>query len=270
MIKRILIVNDDGIDAFGLGVLERVARQIGEEVWVVAPKSEQSGMACALSYSDPIRLLPKGENRFAVDGTPVDCVMVAVSHLMKDEPPHLILSGVNCGQNIGDGLIYSGTVGAALQGSISGIPSIALSQAFGIGGVEEMNWRTAEHFAPSLITKLYESGFSKNMAFNVNFPDRAIDGVEGIALTQQGSIEHPMLKTVPRKDLRNRTYYWMGFNPYISVPAKGSDRHAVSSGRISITPIQINLTHREIYHDLKARFGNFDSIFNSDIVVENH
>ena len=146
MIKRILIVNDDGIDSEGLRIAERIARQIADDVWVAAPDRECSGASASLSFSDPIRFEARAPQRFAIFGRPVDCVMIALYHLMADKPPDLILSGVNRGQNIAEDLTYSGTVGAMKQGLISGVLSIALSQA--IDRPDKIFWETAAHYAP--------------------------------------------------------------------------------------------------------------------------
>lgn len=244
MIKRILLVNDDGINAEGLAVSERIANLLCDDVWVCAPNVERSGASSCISFSDPIKMEPKGEKRFAINGTPVDCVMIALTHLMADNPPDLIISGVNRGQNIAEDLMYSGTVGAAMQGLVSGYFSIALSQAFGISsaGKIKMNWQTAEHFAPDIIRTLAET--HTEGAFNINFPDRGIDEVEGAVFTYQGRREFPLLQMEERLDPHHRPYYWMGFNRHLFVPEKGSDIHTIYGGKISITPLKFNFTDK--------------------------
>jgi len=147
---RILVTNDDGIHADGLAVCEAIAHAVGAEVWTVAPESDQSGVAHSLSLNDPLRLRAAGPQRFAVLGTPTDCVIMALKHIMPS-PPDLILSGVNRGQNVAEDVTYSGTVAAAMEGTILGVPSIALSQAYGPGGRENIFWSCAQHHAPALI-----------------------------------------------------------------------------------------------------------------------
>jgi 5'-nucleotidase len=132
---RILLTNDDGVNAGGLKVLERIARQISDDIWIVAPTEEQSGAGHSLTLSRPIRLRKLGERRFCVSGTPTDSVMMAIAHIMKDAPPDLVLSGVNRGANLGEDCTYSGTVSAAMEGALAGIPAIALSQCYAREGM---------------------------------------------------------------------------------------------------------------------------------------
>ncbi len=253
---RILLTNDDGIEAEGLAVLERIARRFSDDIWVVAPDKERSGSGCSLSFSSPMRLFQKDERRFAVDGTPVDCVMIAVHNLMQDQPPDLVLSGINHGQNVAEDLIYSGTVSGAIQGCMFGVRSIAISQSFGFSRAPEINWQTAEHHAPLVISKLLEQDWERDLVMNVNFPDRAPDEVEGISVTQQGRRDHPLLRMVERRDPRGRPYYWVGFHRFLSVPEIGSDLHAVYAGQISVTPLHLNLTHQRMRESLSARLNS--------------
>lgn len=255
MINRILLVNDDGIDAKGLEVSENIARALCDDVWVVAPNKERSGAGCSLSLSDPIRLEQREEKRFAVDGTPVDCVMVALQHLMAENQPDLIISGVNQGQNIAEDLVYSGTVSGAVQGLIAGCFSVALSQSIGMRGDSTYQWKTAEHFAPKIIQAIMEENHGQG-AFNINFPDRPIEEVEGIALTHQGRREYPLLRLIARTDPRNQPYYWVGFSRRLFVPEEGSDIHAVYGGKISVTPIGLNLTDEARLSTLQESFSD--------------
>ena len=275
---RILLTNDDGIDAEGLAALERIARHFSDDIWIVAPDKERSGSGCSLSFSSPMRMFQKDERKFAVDGTPVDCVMIALHHLMEDNPPDLVLSGVNHGQNIAEDLIYSGTVSGAIQGCMAGIASISLSQAFGFArtsnknsahvmrdgvtrdgvtrdGVFKINWQTAEQHAPAIISQLLEQGWEKDVLVNVNFPDRLPEDVEGVSVTRQGRRDHPLLRMDARHDPRGRPYFWVGFNRFLSMPEVGSDLHAIYSGRISVTPIHLNLTHQPTHESLDARLN---------------
>src|SRR5690349_15050924 len=151
---RILCTNDDGIHATGLAVLEKVARSFTDDVWVIAPEFEQSGASRALTLTAPIRVRKAGPKRFAVTGTPTDCVLLAVEDLMEDGPPDLVLSGVNRGSNIADDVTFSGTIAGAMQGMQLGIRAIALSQARGFRGEDaKIPWETAEAFGPGIVGK---------------------------------------------------------------------------------------------------------------------
>src|SRR5215213_708824 len=163
---RILVTNDDGIHAPGLGVAERIAAALSDDVWIVAPETDQSGVSHSLSLNDPLRLREVEERRFAIKGTPTDCVIMGLRHVMRDRRPDLVLSGVNRGQNIAEDVTYSGTIAGAMEGTLLGIPSIALSQAHGIGvqGVG-LRWTCAETHAPAIIRKLLAHGFGRGMLF---------------------------------------------------------------------------------------------------------
>ena len=150
---RILVTNDDGIHAPGLETLEAIARHLSDDVWVVAPETDQSGVSHSLSLNDPLRLRQVAEKRFAVKGTPSDCVIMGVRHILRERGPDLVLSGVNRGQNVAEDVSYSGTVAGAIEGTILGVPSIALSQAYGPGGRDAVKWHTAEAHAAAIIRK---------------------------------------------------------------------------------------------------------------------
>src|SRR4051812_21364487 len=168
---RILCTNDDGIHAPGLKTLESIARNLSDDVWVVAPETDQSGVAHSLSLNDPLRLRQIDERRFAVKGTPTDCVIMGVRHILKDRRPDLVLSGVNKGQNVAEDVTYSGTVAAAIEATILGIPAVALSQAYGPNGRDHISWEVAERQAPAIIRKVLEAGVPKGVLVNVNFPN---------------------------------------------------------------------------------------------------
>ena len=207
---RILITNDDGIDAPGLAVLERVARAISDDVWVVAPETDQSGLSHSLTLGDPLRLRDLGDQRFALRGTPSDCVIMATRRIIGDKPD-LVLSGINAGQNTADDVTYSGTVAGAIEGTLIGIPSIAFSLAYDPEtGNDEPQWDTAEAYAPTVIQQLLDFGFPENVLFNVNFPDLAADQVRGIDGTNQGRLLHSLF-TEERTDPRGMKYYWLGY-----------------------------------------------------------
>lgn len=252
---RILVTNDDGIHAAGLDACARIARSFTDDVWVVAPEFDQSGVAHSLSLSDPLRLRQVEERRFAVKGTPTDCVIMAVRHLLMDSPPDLVLSGVNRGQNIAEDVSYSGTVAGAIEGTILGIPSIALSQAFGMKTRESPNYITAETFAPSLIQTLLDEGIPPGIVMNVNFPDRLPEEVTGIAATAQGKRDQRLMRIDARHDGRNNPYYWIAFERRVFDTVPGSDLRALDEGRISVTPLRLDMTDEPLMTRLALLFA---------------
>ncbi len=240
---RILVTNDDGIHAPGLAVLERIALALSDDVYVVAPETDQSGVSHSLSLNDPLRLRTIDDRHFAVKGTPTDCVIMGVRHILKDNAPDLVLSGVNRGQNVAEDVTYSGTIAAAIEGTILGIPSIALSQAYGPGGHAGINWACAEAHGPSIIRRILEIGFEEGVLANVNFPHCEPGEVTGTAATVQGRRNQNLLAVDPRTDGRGNPYYWLAFARGKITPAEGTDLHALAERRISITPLKLDLTH---------------------------
>jgi 5'-nucleotidase len=252
---RILCTNDDGIHATGLAVLEKIARTFSDDVWVIAPENEQSGASRALTLSAPIRVRKAEEKRFAVSGTPTDCVLLGVEHLM-DAPPDLVLSGVNRGQNIAEDVTFSGTIAGAMQGMQLGIPAIALSQARGFRGEEaKIPWETAETFGPGVVGQCLKQGWAKDVLININFPDALPEDVKEVEVTTQGRRDHHIVYADKRTDPRGGTYYWLGFRGTLSDPPQGTDLKAIYSGRISVTPLHIDLTHMPSVNDLKGVLG---------------
>ncbi|MGO4337711.1 5'/3'-nucleotidase SurE [Labrys sp. KB_33_2] len=239
---RVLITNDDGIHAPGLVSLERIARSLSDDVIVVAPETDQSGVSHSLSLSMPLRLRRIEEKRYAVSGTPTDCVLMGVQHLLKGQQPDLVLSGVNRGQNVAEDVTYSGTVAAAMEGTVLGVPSIALSQAYGIGGRDGMRWHCAEQHAPGVIRKLLAHGFAKGTLFNVNFPDCEPEEVAGVAVTIQGQRDVALVDVVEREDFRGGPYYWLAPRRETPPRLEGTDLAALFNKRISVTPLHLNLT----------------------------
>ncbi len=254
---RILLTNDDGINAPGLKSLEKIARALSDDVWICAPEYEQSGASRALTLSDPIRVRRLDPRRFAVEGTPTDCVMMAVQQLIDDgKQPDLVLSGVNRGQNIAEDVTLSGTVAGAIEGMTHGIPSIALSQTMTFFHEEIVaHWETAEHFGPGIVQRLLEVGWPADVVMNVNFPAVPPEQVTEVEVTRQGFRDGLLRKMEKRTDLRGRDYYWMGFSAKASDPVEGTDLKAVYAGRISVTPLHIDLTHNETVHKLKGVLG---------------
>jgi 5'-nucleotidase len=253
---RILCTNDDGIHAEGLVALERIAGQLTDDVWVSAPEVEQSGASRALTLSEPLRVRRMGERRFAVSGTPTDCVMLAVEELMADHKPDLVLSGVNRGHNTAEDVTMSGTVAGAIQAMALGIPGIALSQSLAMfHDSETAHYATAETYAPGIIQRLLSAGWPGDVMININFPNRTPDQVDQVVVTRQGRRDVHNMKAEKRTDLRGRDYYWMGFTARRPGVADDTDLAAIMAGRISVTPLHIDLTHMPTVHALKDVLG---------------
>jgi 5'-nucleotidase len=239
---RILVSNDDGIHAPGLAVAEKIARTLSDDIWVIAPETEQSGASHSLTLTLPLRLRQAGHQRYALSGTPTDCVMMAGIHLMKDRLPDLVISGVNRGFNVADDVTYSGTVAAAMEGTVLGIPSIAMSQAVGGRDETEEIWTCAEKHGPALVQRLVEVGWPKDVLLNINFPALPPSKVKRVSVTAQGARDQSMLRLDERVDARGRTYFWVGFKRIFSDPESGTDLRAIYEGHISVTPLHLNLT----------------------------
>ena len=250
---RILLTNDDGIHADGLEALERIAAQLSDDVWVVAPEYEQSGASRALTLADPIRVRTLSDRRFATTGTPTDCVMLGINELIAGRKPDLVLSGVNRGANLAEDVTMSGTVAGAIEGMALGIPSIALSQ---MGFYEPgTSFEPAETFAPGIIKRLMEIGWPSDVVLNVNFPNGEPANIKEVEVTRQGFRDFQIRHAEKRSDLRGRDYYWVGFRQLRSSPPEGTDLRALYDGRISVTPLHIDLTHAATVHDLKGKLG---------------
>jgi 5'-nucleotidase len=252
---RILCTNDDGIHAMGLAVLERIARTFSDDVWVIAPETEQSGASRALTLTAPIRVREAGPKRFAVTGTPTDCVLLGVQELVQGGAPDLVLSGVNRGQNIAEDVTFSGTIAGAMQGMQLGIPSIALSQAKGFREGASVAWETAETHGPGVVRKLLDMGWPQGVVMNVNFPDVEPQDVAGTSATVQGFRDQHIVFADRRTDLRGEHYYWLGFRGKPSNPAAGTDLAAIYANRISVSALHIDLTHAQTHAALSSVFG---------------
>jgi 5'-nucleotidase len=253
---RILVTNDDGIHAPGLEICEQIARALSDDVWVVAPEYDQSGVSHSLSLNDPLRLREIGERRFAVKGTPTDCVIMGVRNLLGDKRADLVLSGVNRGRNAAEDVTYSGTVAGAMEGAVLGIPSFALSQAYRGGSRKEPHWQTALRYAPDLIQRVLKTGVPRDVLVNVNFPDCPPEAVTGIAVTVQGKRDMELLHIEPRYDGRGNPYYWIAFAREAQPePRDGTDLSALAQNRIAITPLRLNLTDEPFMTTLAQLFG---------------
>ncbi len=237
---RILLSNDDGIDAPGLKVLEEIAHSLSNDVWVVAPAHEQSGAGHSLTLHKPLRPTQLGEKRYMIDGTPTDCVMVAVQHIIEGSPPDLVLSGINMGENLGEDVHYSGTIAAALEATLQGVPAIALSQAMN----GKAAWETVEKYATDLIRSVCKASWNKDTLININFPECPTGKVKGIKLARQG--KHKIGDDlVLREDPRGRPYMWIGAPRISDTQTEGTDLHVVADGYISVTPLRVDLTDHE-------------------------
>jgi 5'-nucleotidase len=239
---RILVTNDDGIHAEGLAVLERIAAHISDDVTVVAPEYDQSGVAHSLSLNDPLRLRAIGPKRFAVKGTPTDCVIMGVHHILKGEKPDLVLSGVNRGFNIAEDVTYSGTIAGAIEGTLLGVPSIAMSQGYPPGGREMAPWACAEQCGPDIVRRILKEGIPPGVLVNVNYPACAPEEVAGIAVCVQGKRAAAALRVEERQDGRRIPYYWIGFTHGRLPPPPGTDLAAIGASKIAITPLRVDLT----------------------------
>ena len=253
---RILCTNDDGIHAPGLKVIEEIARQISDDVWVVAPELDQSGVSHSLSLNDPLRLREVSERHYAVRGTPTDCVIMGSRHIMGDQKPDLVLSGVNRGRNVAEDVVYSGTIAGALEGTILGLPSFALSQEFSLETRNKPLWDTALKYGADVIRNVMKLGVPRDTVINVNFPACLPDEVKGILVTRQGNRNQGFLRVDGRHDGRGNPYYWIGFErlAVIDVPAEGTDLAALDGDYVSVTPLRLDRTDVTFSEKLKDVF----------------
>jgi 5'-nucleotidase len=254
---RILCTNDDGIHAPGLKVVEEIARALSDDVWVVAPEMDQSGVSHSLSLNDPLRLREVGPRHFAVRGTPTDCVIMGARHILGSKMPDLVLSGVNRGRNVAEDVVYSGTIAGALEGTILGLPSFALSQEFSVETREKPLWETALKFGPQILRKVIDAGVPKNTVINVNFPAVTPDEVRGVRVTRQGKRNLGFLKIEERRDGRNNPYFWIGFEraAVMDTPAEGTDLAALAAGYVSVTPLRLDRTDELFSETLTKTLG---------------
>jgi 5'-nucleotidase len=241
---RILLTNDDGVNAMGLKVLERIAREFSDDIWVVAPTEEQSGAGHSLTLTVPLRLRKLGERRFCVSGTPTDAVMMAIALIMKDAPPDLILSGVNRGANLGEDVSYSGTVSAAMEGALAGIPSIALSQSYAKEGMGDIvPFAAADAWADEVLRPLVAAPLEPRTLVNVNFPALPPADVRGVRVVRQGLRDYGRLRIDRRTDPRGYDYFWFGLRPMPHTPGHATDLEAIADGYVSVTPLHLDHTH---------------------------
>jgi 5'-nucleotidase len=240
---RILITNDDGIHSEGLDACAEIARALSDDIWIVAPEYDQSGVSHSLSLNDPLRLRSVEERRFAVKGTPTDCVIMAARHILKDQPPDLVLAGINRGRNAGEDVIYSGTVAGAVEGTILGIPSFALSQSYQSRSGNPPPWETAIRHGPGIIKRALDAGIPRDVLININFPNCTPAEVKGVSVAAQGRNRTERLQIDARQDGRGNAYYWIAYvrlrNP---PPQDGTDISALADNRIAVTPLRLDMT----------------------------
>jgi len=248
---RILVTNDDGIHAPGLEALVEIATQLSSDVWIVAPEFNQSGAGHSLSISHPLRARQVNESKFAIEGTPTDCVLFAVKHLLKDRKPDIVLSGVNRGSNMADDVTYSGTIAGAMEGCLLGIPSIAFSLAF--SHPHPVKWGTATAHGADVARRILAMDWPRNIFVNVNFPDLVAASVKGTRITRQG-VRGFGGSIIERTDPRGGAYYWIGYTPGEHELDEESDLYAVRHGWISVTPLHLDLTHEATRRKLAAQF----------------
>jgi 5'-nucleotidase len=244
---RILLSNDDGFGAPGLVILRRILESLCDDVWVVAPETEQSGAGHSLTLGRPLRIKERGPKAYSIDGTPTDCILLSINRILSDHKPDLVLSGVNRGSNLGEDVTYSGTIAAAFEATILGVPAIAFSQSLGEGDAED--WRVGEAYLGDLTKSLIQAGWPGNTLININFPSGPSDAVTGIRATKQGR-EKVGDHIAQAFDPRGRPYYWIGKKHIAEDVAIDTDVAAVSAGAISVTPIDLDLTDRETLDDL--------------------
>ncbi len=249
---RVLISNDDGINATGIKVLEKAVRPLVREVWVVAPETEQSATSHSLTLRRPLRIRKASDGRYGVDGTPTDAVLLGISEIMRDHPPDLVLSGINRGGNMGEDVTYSGTVAAAMEACLLGVPAIALSQV--ADDRRNVKWKTAEAWMARVLKSLAAMQFPRGVLMNVNFPDVLSSKVTGMEIVRQGRRKiGGDLQT--GTDPRGEPYYWVGVQRDEEKFRPNTDLNAVNNGAIAITPLTMDLTHAATLKKMKDAFS---------------
>lgn len=253
---RILLTNDDGVYAPGLRILEKIARQFSDDIWIVAPAEENSGAGHSLTLTRPVRIRKHGPQHFSVTGTPTDAVMLALGEIMRDTPPDLLLSGVNRGANLGDDVTYSGTVSAAMEGTLAGVRSVALSQVYAkAGSGDNVSFDTAEKWGKRVLEPLIGMDFAPRSLININFPPLAADNVLGIRVVRQGFHDYSRAAIVKGTDPRGYDYYWFGLHAIEHSPEHDTDLESIGDGFISVTPIELDLTHHQSLERLRSAYS---------------
>ena len=237
-------------------MLEEIARQISDDIWICAPSEEQSGAGHSLTLTRPVRLHKHGVRRFAVSGTPTDSVMMALREVMP-EAPDIILSGVNRGANLADDITYSGTVSAAIEGALAGVRSIAFSQVYAREGMgDEVPFGAALEWGPKVLGRLIDAPMAERTLINVNFPAIPADEVKGIRVVRQGFHDYARGTVVEGRDPRGYRYFWFGLDQIEHTLDHGTDLEAIEEGFVAVTPLQLDLTHYSTIGILAERFAD--------------
>jgi 5'-nucleotidase len=245
---QFLVSNDDGINATGIKALAEVLEELGN-VTVYAPSGDRSGASNSLTLDRPVRIHKVNENKFAVDGTPTDCVHMALTGLMEQEPD-MVCSGINNAPNLGDDVLYSGTVAAAIEGRYLGLPAIAFSLATQRASRKKRYFDTAQFYIKKIILNLQKNPLPQDTILNINFPNLPIDEIKGIKVTRFGN-RHKAENTVQDSDPRGRKIYWIGAAGPEADAGEGTDFHAIKMGYVSITPMQVDMTKHSVIEALE-------------------
>ncbi len=252
---RILISNDDSIHSDGIKVLEDIARSLTPNVWVVAPETQQSAAGHSLTIHSPLRIKEYDARHVSVYGTPTDSVLIGVQKVMKDFRPHFVLSGINHGENTADDVTYSGTIAAAIEATLMGIPAIALSQDFDeSNGNWKPDWNLAREHVPELLKKMQGLEWESNVLMSVNLPIRKAGVKPEIKVVTQGHYSFEKQEMDNRMDPRGRPYFWIGPPPARDIMDLSKDIGVLKAGHITVTPLSLNLTHHPTLKVLEGVF----------------
>ncbi len=246
---RILLSNDDGYRAPGIQCLFAALEKLGNTV-IVAPERNRSGASNSLTLDQPLRAMKISDKVTAVNGTPTDCVHLAITGLL-DYEPSIVVAGINAGANLGDDVLYSGTVAAATEGRFLGLPAVAVS----LVGDELIHYETAATITTQIISKLISTPLPPDTILNINVPDVPLDRIQGIAATRLG-FRHKAEPVVKAKDPRNRTIYWVGPAGEEQDAGLGTDFYAINANKVSVTPIKVDLTQHELIDQLDSWLGD--------------
>jgi 5'-nucleotidase len=249
---RVLLVNDDGINAAGLALLEEQVREFTDDLWVVAPEREFSGGGHSISLTTPVRTRQLGPQRFAVDGTPTDAVVIAVWKLMADRRPDMVISGINHGENLAGDMTYSGTVGAAMEAAILGIPALAVSQIRVLG--QTPDFTTSRKYGPQVLDALFTTPFAPGIVVNVNYPRSLVEDAR-IVVTSQGQRPPGTFTPIAGHDGRNIPFDWVKITYDPGDPAPGTDLEAAAAGHVTVTALSLDLTSEAFNERLRGVFA---------------
>lgn len=247
---KIVVTNDDGVHAPGIQLLEKIARRLSDNVWVVAPETQQSAKSHSLTLDRPLQITQIEEKKFYVNGTPTDTMLLAINQMFKDAKPDLVLSGINFGRNAGVDVTYSGTIAAAMEATMLGVPAIALSQVI---RDNQADWEVPDAHAESIIRKLIAMGeWPRDVLMNINFPPGSAADVKGAKVASHfgGKLSDDVMV---RDDRWGQPYYWVGHSVYDKFQ-DGTDVAALEAGCISITPLHTDLTHYEMLQKMQVKF----------------